>query len=262
MTLRTELLHDTPLDTLRGAAPKGLLRDLNFERFLYKLGRPVIDGGARMLFQMDIAKHVPLPPGPKIFTANHPSTTDPFLLTLAASEPLSILITEGVFKIPVLGSLIKAAGQIPVVKDNGRMAFEEAQRRLALGGSIGIFAEGAISPRDGGFNRPRTGAARLALSSGVPVIPVGIHLLRERLHFIDAEIDGKDEVVTWYFSGPYAMTVGQPLYFSGDVEDRPYVRQASAQIMSSIIGLAYESKRRISTAALPAPLITRDAQIA
>ncbi len=55
--------------------------------------------------------------------------------------------------------------------------------------------------------------ARLALSTGAPVIPVGIGLDRARIHLIETLVDGAIEVGTWYFGGPYAMTVGEPLHF-------------------------------------------------
>ena len=85
---------------------------------------------------------------------------------------------------------------------------------------MAIFPEGAINPLNGGFHHPHTGAARPALSTGAPVIPVGIGLQRERIRLVETEMEGKPEVTTGYLGGPYAMTVSQPLRFAGDVEDR------------------------------------------
>jgi 1-acyl-sn-glycerol-3-phosphate acyltransferase len=194
---------------------------------------------------MDVVRHAPLPDGPKIISANHPSTTDPFLILTLASEQVSILISETLFKVPLFGRYLRQAGHVPVVPGNGRAAFEKARQLLDAGRTVAVFPEGAISPLDGGFHRPHTGAARLSLITGTPVIPIGIHLQRERMRLIETVVDGKPEVGTWYLRGPYAMTVGNPMRFTGDVEDRAYVRSASERTMQHIAHLAHQSARRI-----------------
>ena len=109
-----------------------------------------------------------------------------------------------------------------------------------------IFIEGHISPLEGGFLPPRSGAARLALSSGFPVVPVGIFLHRERCHNIRSSISGGIPAeARWYLHGPYAITVGKPTQFEGDVEDREHVRRISETIMERIQHLAFESERRM-----------------
>ena len=110
----------------------------------------------------------------------------------------------------------------------------------------------ALSPPAGGVHRPHSGVARLAVSTGAPVIPVGIGLDRRRIHRLEAKVAGKPEVVTWYLHGPYALTVGRPLHFQGDVHDWACVRVASEQIMDRIAALARESDRRIAQASVPA----------
>jgi 1-acyl-sn-glycerol-3-phosphate acyltransferase len=132
-----------------------------------------------------------------------------------------------------------------VIHGNGRAALEEAVQLLEKGRTVIIFPEGAISPLEGGFHRAHTGIARMALRTGVPVVPVGIGLDRERIRLVETEVDGKTEVGTWYLSGPYAMTVGEPMVFEGDVEDREYVREVSTQIMERIIQLAHRSTARV-----------------
>ena len=59
------------------------------------------------------------------------------------------------------------------------------------------------------------------------------------------KIDGKMAEAPWYLSGPYAITVGEPMYFEGDVEDREHVRTVSESIMRQIRLLTAESKGRI-----------------
>ena len=211
----------------------------------YSMGRIAVASYAEFALQMNISRHAPLPKGPKIIAANHPTTTDPVLITQVTSEPIHILITEMCFKVPVVGKSLRMAGHIPVVVGNGRAAFDEAIQLLRDGKTIGIFPEGALSPLDGGAYHPHTGIARMALMAGVPVIPVGIHVECDGIKFIETTVDGKTETARWYLRGPYGMTVGEPMHFEGDVEDRQYVRSVSDRIMQHIACLSRESARRI-----------------
>lgn len=211
----------------------------------YTLGRAAIGAYVQTMLDMDISRHAPLPTGAKIIAANHPTTTDPILIELLTMEPMHILITEMCFAIPVIGKSLRLAGHVPVVTGNGRAAFDEAVRLLQAGQTVGIFPEGALSPLDGGLEKPHTGVARLALSSGAPVIPVGIHLQRENIRFVKTTVDDMTETARWYLHGPYAMTAGEPMRFEGSVEDRPCVRSVSERIMQRIAHLSRESAQRI-----------------
>ena len=201
---------------------------------------------ARTMLKMDVRWHAPLADGPKIIAVNHPTTTDPFLLMGLMSEPVSILITEMCFKLPVLGHFLRRAGHVPVMDGNGRTAFEQAVKLLQVGRTVAIFPEGSLSPLGGGVCAPHTGVARLALITRVPVIPVGIHLQRENIYFLKTTVDGKTEIARWYFHGPYAVTVGKPMRFDGSVEDRELVHSISQRIMGRISLLARESDQRKS----------------
>ena len=229
------------------------------EKDLYRLGRSVVDLYARAMLKMDIQWRAPLPDCPKILAANHPTTIDPFLIMLLASEQVSVLVTESCFEIPVFGRLLRESGHVPVVRNSGGATVEAALRLLAEGRTVAIFPEGAISPANGGVHPPRSGVARLAVSGGALVIPVGIGLDRDRIRRIETELNGKPEVITWYLHGPYSVTVGRPLTFEGDVQDRERVRAVAGHVMNDICGLARESQSRVErtqaaeVGALPAP---------
>jgi len=214
------------------------------KNILYELGRVLLKGYAGLLFKLDVHWHDrKLPDGPKLFVANHPSATDPFMLHLL--ERMSVLISGNAFSFPVLGRLIRETGQIPVERGQGVRALDDARRLLEAGHSVGIFPEGTFSPRSGGLQEPRTGAARLAIHTGVPVIPIGIYLPIERSHKIVSRLSGTPTIGYWYFRGPYVITVGKPLEFQGDPEDKLHVRSASQNIMEWIRALAAESERRL-----------------
>ena len=221
------------------------------QKTCYSLERLAVASYARAMLKVDVVRHGPLPEGPKIVVANHPTTTDPILITLLAAEPMHILITEMCFNIPGLGQFMRMAGHVPVVDNNRRAAFEKAVRLLQAGQTVTIFPEGALSPLEGGVCRPHTGAARLALMTNAPIVPVGIHLRRERIRFVETTVGDKTETARWYLRGPYAITVGEPLRFRGDVEDRQYVRWVSERIMQRIAGLARESALRWTVSQTP-----------
>ena len=140
------------------------------------------------------------------------------------------------------------SGHISVSPDNGKGALCEAVKRIQAGRSVVVFPEGEISPRKGGFQRPHTGAARLALLTGAPVIPVGIGLDPNNLRVIPARVKGMLDEGYWYLNGPYAMTVGSPLNYHGDAEDRVQVLETLNQMMFQVNSLAQDSFARIRTA--------------
>ena len=219
------------------------------ERIFNGAGRQVAGLYGKALLNVNVEWQAPLPSGPKIIAANHPTTTDPFLLMGLIGEPMSILITESCFKLPGLGAFLRAAGHVPVVSGSGKAALDEGIRLLRAGRTVGIFPEGVLSPLDqlgrGGCYPPHTGVARLALATGAPVIPVGISLDPARIIFRDTVIDGVTEHVRWYVRGPYFVTAGRPMAVTGSLEDREGVRLAAARIMNRVAGLAQYSASRL-----------------
>ena len=212
---------------------------------LYTVGRIFIALYARLFMDLDILWQAPLPPGPKLIVANHPSFSDPFALSLLSARPIAILITSIAFLVPIFGYYLKRSRHIPVVEGAGRPAFDEALQRLKSGDTVALFIEGQNSPVEGGFCTPRTGAVRLALSAGVPIIPVGIQLVRKRLRLIEGTIKGKNYPQYWYLRGPFRMVVGEPIHLEGNVEDRPRVVAESQRVMQHIIELVREGEHQL-----------------
>ncbi|MCX8024428.1 MAG: 1-acyl-sn-glycerol-3-phosphate acyltransferase [Thermanaerothrix sp.] len=217
------------------------------EKLLYYASQPVVRTFVALALKMEIKHPSPFPKGGKIFAANHPSTADPFFVAAVVREHSFILINNLLFQVPLLGTYLQLSGHIPVKVGEGQIAIDTALKHLAAGHNIMIFPEGDLSPAEGGFHKPRTGVARLALASGAPVIPIGIHLERERLRVIRSTVRGEVTYGRWYLNGPYKVTVGAPLRFEGDVEDRPLVRSVAETIMHHIIELARESENRLNS---------------
>ena len=210
---------------------------------LFKASRIMLKTYARLMLNLDIRRHTDLPKGPLLYAANHPSTTDPIFMHLISSQPISVMIAAKVFSIPVLGAYMRKMQQISVVPGQGEQVLEEARQALESGRSVMIFPEGSISPVNG-FHTPRSGVARLALQAGVPVVPLGIYLAKEKCKCVPTTLEGEPDLITWYLHGPYAVTIGRPLWFSGDANDKPLVKTIAENVMQHIRALAQESRQR------------------
>ncbi len=111
-----------------------------------------------------------------VVAANHQSYSD--ILVLLASLPLSVrfLAKRSIFRVPVLGWSIRAAGFVPVDRGNrarGISTVEAALKLLKAGRSVVIFPE-ETRTRTGELLPFKSGAALLALRSGFPLLAVGI----------------------------------------------------------------------------------------
>ncbi|MGF1505212.1 MAG: lysophospholipid acyltransferase family protein [Anaerolineae bacterium] len=219
------------------------------EAQLYALGHHVIRTYTQHILQMDLDILDPLPAGPKILAANHPTTTDPFYLLALSRQPMRLLVTEMAFKAPLFGDYLRGAGHIEVRRENERAAYEAALAALRAGETGGIFPEGALSPSVDEMGRARTGTVRMALEAGVPIVPVGIHVDRRHVLTVETTIKDMTEAARWLPLGTYAMTVGRAVTLTGHVEDRDYVRQQSVALMQRIRRLAHVGARRVHAAA-------------
>jgi 1-acyl-sn-glycerol-3-phosphate acyltransferase len=80
-----------------------------------------------------------------------------------------------VFKVPIIGRILLAAGQVPVEREtpNAGKAVDHAKRLLEAGHLLGVYPEGTLSRDLGHWPMvAKTGLARLALTTNTPVIPV------------------------------------------------------------------------------------------
>lgn len=117
--------------------------------------------------------------GACVLAPNHYSEIDPIVVAVALwrlGRAPRFLAKEALFRVPGIGMLLRASGQIPVTRggaSRGSVPLESARRLLERGESIIIYPEGSLT-RDPNLwpMRGKTGAVRVALEQGIPLIPL------------------------------------------------------------------------------------------
>ena len=176
--------------------------------------------------------------GPVILASNHLSFSDSIFLPLQSRRPVVFLakseyFTGRGFKGALTRWFFKATGQLPIDRSGGRAseaALNTGLRVLAKGQVLGIYPEGTRSP-DGRLFRGRTGIARMALESKVPVIPVAM-IDTEKVQPIGRRLPRIRRI---------GIIVGEPLDFSrfdGMEGDRVILRAVTDEIMYELMKLS------------------------
>jgi 1-acyl-sn-glycerol-3-phosphate acyltransferase len=115
------------------------------------------------------------PRRPYLAVSNHESYADIFLISHLPWE-MKWLAKEPLFRIPVMGWMMRMAGDIPVRRGQAKsraQATAEVRDRLGKGVSVMIMPEGTRSP-DGQLLPFRDGAFRIAVDTGTPILPIAV----------------------------------------------------------------------------------------
>ena len=176
--------------------------------------------------------------GPAILACNHLSYADWLFMPLTLARRVTFVAKAEYFTTPGFkGRLQKmffaGSGQVPIDRASGSAAegaMTSAGRILAEGDLFGIFPEGTRS-HDGKLYRGKTGVARLALSTGVPVIPCAV---------VGTDVVAPPGKTFGSFTRPH-VRYGKPLDFSryeGMENDRYILRSITDEIMYEIMRLS------------------------
>ncbi|MHB1550539.1 MAG: lysophospholipid acyltransferase family protein [Vulcanimicrobiaceae bacterium] len=159
--------------------------------------------------------------GPLIVACNHLSYLDPPALGVICPRRLSYMAKAELFRIPVLGAVIRSVGAYPV--DRAGSASGAIKRSVAVlraGGAVGIFPEGTRNLT--GAAQVREGVALLASLARAPVVP--------------ACVSGSDRAGSLH---RISVSFGKPLYLPRDRKaTREDLRTFTERIMSEIRVLA------------------------
>lgn len=116
--------------------------------------------------------------GGVILAGNHITGWDPVFVACGTSRRVSYMAKAELFRIPVVGQIIRMVGQFPVKRGTvDRTAIKKAIDILLAGGTLGIFPEGTRH-RDGAEHAGLTGVAYFAAKARATIVPIGISLGR------------------------------------------------------------------------------------
>ena len=170
--------------------------------------------------------------GPGVIVANHVSALDGVVLAgvfwWRFRIAVRFVIAAEFFRNRVFGPVLRLFDQVPIHRGTHDVnAIAEAVEAARTRSLVGIFPEGRVNPEpDGPLQTGRTGAARIALASGAPVIPVGIAGTQRR----------------WPRSGlrwsrplrsRVVVSIGEPIELEGD-ESYDGARTATNDVMAAI----------------------------
>jgi len=178
--------------------------------------------------------------GGAIIALNHVSHVDPLTaahLVWDYGRESRYLAKASLFKNKQFGAFLHAAGQIPVDRSAGADAFKHAVAAVNAGEIVVVYVEGSITKDPDGWPMvPKSGAARIALATGAPVIPVGQWGAQVLLpaYAKKPNLKGRKTIT---------MRVGDPVPLDDlrALEATPEVtKQATDRIMAAIVGLVEE----------------------
>jgi 1-acyl-sn-glycerol-3-phosphate acyltransferase len=185
-----------------------------------------------------------------IIAMNHISHLDPLTLGWFLYDHgrlVRYLAKEALWHVPVVKYIVKDAGQIPVARmtQGAGTAFAAAVEAVKAGECIGVYPEGTITRDPAGWPmRGKTGAARIALATGCPVIPVGQW--------------GAQDLLPAYSARPHVFPrktlsykAGDPVDLS-DLQDQPVtaevLHEATDRIMAAITRLVEDLRGEMAPA--------------
>ena len=227
---------------------------------VYALAAMLFSGLVTVVSRLQIAKRrgrkravARLPAGAVIVISNHASYADGVMLALVCrrmGRSVRLLATGGVFRAPVLGALVRRIGFIPVERGSAdaSAALDTAVAALDAGEAVGIFPEGRTTRDPNQWpERAKTGAVRLALRSGAPIVPiamVGTHRVLGRenaLRSVLRSVVLRPEVL---------VEVGDPIdvrSLTTDAEpDTDEIRRLADEIMGRLVALVSEVREEVA----------------
>ncbi|MBB6629081.1 1-acyl-sn-glycerol-3-phosphate acyltransferase [Nocardioides sp. KIGAM211] len=206
---------------------------------MYAVVHSVVAPLARAVWRPDVTglEHVPATGG-VILASNHLSFADSVVIPCVVPRRVAFLAKSDYFTgSGVKGALTRAwfegIGMLPVDRDDSKAAIaslDTALQVLGRGEAFGIYPEGTRS-RDGRLYRGRTGVAHLALTAGVPVVPVGLRGT-EKLQPVGSS---RPRIV------PVSVAFGPPIQVAGRFEGVPLGRarrEVTDEIMTAIQALS------------------------
>ncbi|HEU5143388.1 MAG TPA: lysophospholipid acyltransferase family protein [Solirubrobacterales bacterium] len=199
----------------------------------YPLVRAIVTPICLLLYRTRAigVKNVPKA-GPVLLAPNHFSQMDHFFVGLYLRRQVRFMAKSQLFGPPVLTYIYTHGGVFPVRRGHkDEEAFETAFTILEQGGMLLVYAEGGRS-RTGELGEVKPGIGRIALESGVPVVPVAVH--------------GSESVRRWKrFRFPkVTVQFGEPVSFP---VEKDASRERQLEVATTVFERVREMYRELST---------------
>lgn len=136
---------------------------------------------ASLLFKLEIRDGHKLPrDGAYVLAPNHASEIDPIVVALAVwrmGRAPRFMAKESLFRVPVLGWVLRSTGMVPVSRSTSasaaRATLEASETLVRHGRGVIVYPEGSLTREPNLWPmRGKTGAVRLALAGGIPLVPM------------------------------------------------------------------------------------------
>lgn len=182
--------------------------------------------------------------GPALIACNHASYVDPianaYAVVRAGRRP-RFLAKQELFGVPVVGAALRGAHQIAVARGTGDPSpLLAAKEALSAGEVVVVYPEGTVTKRPDGLPMEgKTGAVRLALASGLPIIPM--------VSWGSAPVWQKTGPGSLRPRRPVWVKVGDPIDLSAhreQADDVDLLHALTRQVMEVLTGLAVDLRDR------------------
>lgn len=207
-----------------------------FHRFAPVQNRPLV----RMKGQENLPET-----GGFLYASNHWTWWDPLVLMGSVGRPVAWLAKADILESRFGKWFFGGAGCIPVDREAGSNpgAVKSALEALAENRIVGIFPEGNRGDGTATLRKPKMGVARLAMTSGAPVVPAGC--LTDRFWPKGTRFPDLGETIY--------LNVGAPMKLEGDPDHAPTVLANAHAVMARIAALLDEARAARETKAKWAP---------
>lgn len=183
--------------------------------------------------------------GAFVLAPNHYSELDPLIVAVAVFRMGRLprfMAKESLFRVPVIGAILRATGMVPVARSSSasaaKVTLEQSRTLVERGRGVIVYPEGTLT-RDPDIwpMRGKSGAVRLALTGGIPLIPVA--------QWGTQEIMGRysKKISLWPPRKLVRFAVGQPLdlsEFAGRENEPAVLAEATRRLMDAITALLEE----------------------
>ena len=157
--------------------------------------------------------------GAIIVCSNHLSNFDPILLGAFLPRHIYFMAKRELFRIPVVGQLMKLLGAFPVNREAVEItSIKVALQTLKEGRALGIFAQGGRETKPLKEDEGKAGVAMFAVRGSAPVLPIGVQ--------------GSFRMFT-----KLVVNIGKPMHFDDNQEDGKKMKSAELAVLTKEVML-------------------------